>query len=240
MEQPDKHTPPAAKDAPPPPSYPKPNKPKLSLRNFQPGSIARQVRGLPPKGDTPPAVPPSQRQARPMTPPPATGSIHVGSVHVESDPFRRSTGKTLDALINRTAPPWKSRAPLPTNPGEALLGEPEAPAVEGMPNLDPVSPSGIPQGKLAEWEAELQEHDRQLRRAKALIDEKERAVQEQEMLLKARERYIAESENLLRERQRAIASQASALESSGKALSAPEAQVVQSAHVSEEVQTAAP
>lgn len=233
MDQPEHNLPPAAKDAPPPLRIPRPEKPRLSLRTFQPGSIARQVRGLPPKGDTPPIIPPLQRQARPMMPPPAPGSIHV-----ESNPFRRSTGKTLDALIDRSAPPWKARLPVPLRPGEALLGEPETPAVEGMPNLDPTSPSGVPQGRLAEWESELEERDRQLRRAKALVDEKERAVYEQEMLLKARERYIAESENLLRERQRALASQASILEISNKETAEPEVRIVQSAQASEEIQQA--
>lgn len=134
-----------------------------------------------------------------MTPPPASPSLSV-----DANPFRRSTGKTLDALIDRSAPPWQARRPLPLKPGEALLGEPEQPAVEGMPSLDPMSPGGIPESKLAEWEADLEERDRQLRRTKVLVDEKERAVHEQEMLLKARERYLQESEHLFLERQKAI------------------------------------
>lgn len=105
-------------------------------------------------------------------------------------PFNPS--QSIDAILRRTAPPWEKANE--TKKAEAAT---PAPAVSQRKDLN--------EKKLSDWETELNERDRLLRRAKAMMDERERNVQEQEALLEARERYLQEGNRLLEEQKRQLA-----------------------------------
>ncbi|MDX2108689.1 MAG: hypothetical protein SFY80_00455 [Verrucomicrobiota bacterium] len=174
-----------------PPKPPQKNsiqsKPRLSLRTLT-SAIGQKV---------PPPVnaPVWTAGGPPSTPTPAaTASIP------------KTMGTSIDAILRRTAPPWVKPVQIGGSVGGSATPFKTETAFK-PPLLDEAEqPDEPPSQSNLEWENELAERDRLLRRAKAMVDEKERAIKEQEMLLEARERYLRESERLLAEQSRQLES----------------------------------
>lgn len=109
---------------------------------------------------------------------------------------RRQAGKELhERILKRTAPPWAA----------STVVEAAATAAVPQPDPDPSVPfEHMEADDSFSLHAELEEKERYLRRAKAVLDSRERSVQEQELLLSMRENYLQEKAELIALREKAL------------------------------------
>jgi len=132
---------------------------------------------------------------------------------------KQSSHEINQRILRHTAPPWGATPRpevIPAPPPQRLPArtltlkqrpERDTPAEAVVPAEPVMLPTSAPAAEEAEIVAmreELEERERYLRRARAILDSQQRAVQEQEMLLAMREKYLAEKAELISSREKTL------------------------------------